>query len=187
MKIEIDLSLLKDTKLSADEYIYLHVIYKKAFNYLEQVQSLLDPNRSLIEEVLQKEGWLVTGKTLMDYKVTNKFLDLFVGSIDVMFEELLSLYPFKVETERGSRVLRAKDPSAHSNSKAKKKYAKIVKGKPHLHRTILLSLEKQLTAEKHNLGYMQNLETWINNHTWEKYEDININISKDNGRITRKL
>ena len=80
MKIEIDLSLLKDTKLSADEYIYLHVIYKKAFNYLEQVQSLLDPNRSLIEEVLQKEGWLVTGKTLMDYKVTNKFLDLFVLS-----------------------------------------------------------------------------------------------------------
>ena len=39
-----------------------------------------------------------------------------------------------------------------------------------------------------NLGYMQNLETWINNHTWEKYENLNENDGKTSTkRITRSL
>jgi hypothetical protein len=53
-------------------------------------------------------------------------------------------------------------------------------------------LDKQLKVEKHNLGYLQNLEVWINNHTWEKYEDLN-EQNTENGekgqrpRITRTL
>jgi len=35
---------------------------------------------------------------------------------------------------------------------------------------------------------MQNLETWINNHTWEKYENINENDKRTVAqRITRSL
>ena len=60
-------------------------------------------------------------------------------------------------------------------------------GRPHVHKYIIKCLQIQLQHEKGNLGYMQNLETWINNHTWEKYEDININTNTDDGRITRKL
>ena len=50
-------------------------------------------------------------------------------------------------------------------------------------------LDVQLTVEKNNLQYLQNLETWINNHTWEKYENITENDTKDNERprITRSL
>ena len=44
-----------------------------------------------------------------------------------------------------------------------------------------------LDVDKDNLGYLQNLETWLNNHTWEKYEDINENKSEDSQRITRQL
>ena len=48
----------------------------------------------------------------------------------------------------------------------------------------------QLEVEKDSLGYMQNLETWLNNHTWEKYEDINYDDTKsteETQRITRQL
>ena len=56
-----------------------------------------------------------------------------------------------------------------------------------MHKFIMRCLKTQLESEQHNLGYMQNFETWINNCTWEKYEDININDTKDDRRITRKL
>jgi hypothetical protein len=36
------------------------------------------------------------------------------------------------------------------------------------------------------LQYMQNIETWLNNYTWEKYEDIDED-GKSERRITRKL
>jgi len=48
-------------------------------------------------------------------------------------------------------------------------------------------LQLQLEHEKDNLGYLQNFETWINNHTWEKYEDMNINDINDDRRNTRQL
>ena len=51
-------------------------------------------------------------------------------------------------------------------------------------------LDNQLRIERDNLGYLQNLETWINNHTWEKYENLDENaIQKDSiqPRITRSL
>ena len=34
---------------------------------------------------------------------------------------------------------------------------------------------------------MQNFETWINNHTWEKYADINPIKNVGDGRQTRQL
>ena len=50
-------------------------------------------------------------------------------------------------------------------------------------------LNTQLKMEQDNLGFLQNLETWINNHTWEKYENLDENDTKDNTRprITRSL
>ena len=92
-----------------------------------------------------------------------------------------------MSTVRGERILRAKDPNAMSNKKAKMKYKKIVYNKPYLHKYIIKCLTTQLAHDQDNLGYMQNFETWINNHTWEKYEDININSTEDERRITRKL
>ena len=65
------------------------------------------------------------------------------------------------------------------------KYKRILEGKPHLHKYIMKCLDNQLTIMRTNLGFMQNLETWLNNHTWEKYEDIK--NDDDEQRITRHL
>lgn len=34
MKIELDFAILKETGMSADDYVYLYIIYRKGFNYL---------------------------------------------------------------------------------------------------------------------------------------------------------
>ena len=57
-----------------------------------------------------------------------------------------------------------------------------------MHDHIIKCLKIQLEVEKDSLGYMQNLETWLNNHTWEKYEDITYeDKSNETQRITRQL
>jgi hypothetical protein len=184
MKIEIDFELLTDTQLSPDEYLYLYIVYRKGFNYLAQLN--LKPDL----EKLQKENYIKLGQTSDLHTVTERFICLFSTDFDQMFAELISKYPMKVISPgRGVRILHAKDPNAKANEKNKKRYKKIVNNKPHKHRNIIHCLEKQLIVEKDNLGYFQNLETWINNHTWEKYENLDENDTKDNlkPRITRSL
>tara|TARA_R110002020_G_scaffold126458_2_gene284214 strand:- start:1573 stop:2109 length:537 start_codon:yes stop_codon:yes gene_type:complete len=178
MKIALDLSLLKTAGLTPDEFIILYIHYKKMFNHLNIYD---EQTLTMYLEILKTKGWIE------DQKVSDKFLNLFVSDFDSMFEELVNLYPHKVKTSRSLRVLRAKDASAASNNKARNKYKKVIGKSAHLHRYIISCLKKQLIVEKDNLAYMQNFETWINNHTWEKYEDVNLKNSEDDRRITRKL
>ena len=95
----------------------------------------------------------------------------------------------KVSTSRGIRILHAKDPDVKANEKAKKRYKRIVKNNLHIHKSIMKALSIQLSVDKHNLSYLQNLKTWLNNHTWEKYQDIDINdrTQSEATRITRRL
>ncbi len=185
MKIEIDLALIEEHRLSPDDFVFIYTIWRKAFGYIGSIPLRINAKR------LEIDGWIILNddRDHTKFIVTDKFLNLYRSDFDKMFEELVELYPFKVVSPgRGARVLRAKDPHAVSNRKAKMKYKKVVVNKPHVHKYIIKCLQTQLQHEKDNLGYMQNLETWINNHTWEKYEDINVNNTKDNGgRITRKL
>mgnify|MGYP003624607971 CR=1 FL=1 len=179
MKIEINLSLLQDIGLSPDDYTYLYIIYRKAFSYKMPLR---------VSPRLETDGWIVYKNDISEHVIQQQFRDLFVSNFDSMFAQLCNAYPFKVESPtRGVRVLHAKDPKSASNKKARNKYKKIVSNKPHLHKYIMKCLQLQLEHEKENLGYLQNFETWINNHTWEKYEDMNINDIKDDRRNTRKL
>ena len=68
--------------------------------------------------------------------------------------------------------------------KAKNRYRKITGEKLEKHKEIMRLLQVQLATD--DLEYMQKLDTWLNNHTWEQYIDINLE-KKDDGRITRSL
>jgi|TARA_Y100000310_G_scaffold344796_1_gene459580 hypothetical protein len=183
MKIEIDFELLESTKMSPDDFTYLYIIYRKGFNYLETLT--LKPNLT----TLQHNGYIKLGETPDQHIIRQEFIDLFSSNFDQMFAELIGTYPMKVNTKtRGVRILHAKDPDAKSNEKAKNRYKKIIGNKVYKHRHIMNCLDKQLSIERYNLAYMQNLETWINNHTWEKYENLDENDTKDTAtRITRAL
>jgi len=184
MKIELDLGLLQTVDMSPDDFVYLYLIHRRGFNYLTQLN--LKPNL----DALQEQGYVKLGEDPIDHKVRQKYLDLFLTDFDQMFAELTMTYPMKVTTDkRDVRILHAKDPTAKSNVKAKQKYKKIVDGKLYKHKLIITCLNNQLRMERDRLGYMQNLETWINNHTWEKYENLDEDDTKDGTgpRITRSL
>ena len=175
MKIEIDLELLEELDLRPNEYIALHCKHKG-----------IDISEKFNEHIpwgyLMKEGWLEEG-----WELSSKWLDLFASDYNDLFKELLDVYPAIVYLpNRSKRVLHAKDPAAYTNMKAKDRYRKITGEKVAVHKEIIRLLKVQLETDKDSLGYMQNLETWLNNHTWEKYVDINLEDDK-NGRITRSL
>ncbi len=183
MMLEIDFEVLKETKMSADDYIYLYIIYRKGFNYLNILN--LKPN---IDELIEN-GYLEAGDSAETQRVTQNFINLFVSNFDQMFTDLVNKYPWKVTSSRGVRVLHAIDPKAKSNDKARNRYRKIVNNKPVLHRHIMQCLDRQLLVNKEDLGFLQNLEVWINNYTWEKYENLNDYATENESkpRITRSL
>ena len=183
MNIELDLKLLEDTGLSADEYTALYLLYRRGYGYFDKLNLHFD------WIILKTKGYVeLSNDNILDYSVTDKFRDLFSSNFDNMFSDLISTYPMKVDTRTGVRILHAANPDAKSNLKAKNRYRKIVGKKAHIHQRIIMLLNKQLLIDRDNLAYLQNLETWINNHTWEKYEDIDYNDNtKQNQRITRSL
>tara|TARA_Y100000361_G_scaffold24570_1_gene19622 strand:+ start:1222 stop:1764 length:543 start_codon:yes stop_codon:yes gene_type:complete len=180
MEIQIDVNLLIDEGISADDFTALYILYRNGHDLV--IKMNLKPN--WID--LQEKGFVKLGASPKTHVVRQKFIDLFTSDFDKMFNELLIKYPMKVNTNRGVRILHAKDPSCNANLKAKKKYKRIVGNKLHVHSHIMKCLNKQLELERNNLGYMQNLETWLNNHTWEKYANIDESNDTDT-RITRKL
>lgn len=170
--MDLNIRLISENNLSPDEYVYLYIVYKNAQNLLDKVKLKYDPAD------LQLRGWV------NENTVTEKFLDLFVSDVDVMFAELISIYPNRVTTSSGNvRVLCAKNPDAASNKKAKKRYSKLVANKPHIHKYIIRCLNNQLKVQ--DIAYMQNIETWLNNYTWEKYENVEDGEKRE--RISRKL
>ena len=183
MKVEIDFDILEETKMSADDFIYLYIIYRKGFNYLQQLN--LKPN----VEQLQRNGYIKLGEAPENHMIKQNFIDLFVSDFDQMFAQLVSTYPMKVNSPgRGVRILHAKDPDAKANDKCRNRYKKIINNKPYKHKHIMKCLNTQLKMEQDNLGFLQNLETWINNHTWEKYENLDENDTRETTtRITRSL
>jgi|TARA_R110000744_G_scaffold68352_3_gene139065 hypothetical protein len=177
MEILIDTDILQENELSLDDYTWLYLTFKQELE-LRDILSL-SPNKYQ----LTVNGFLMT-----DDIITQKFPGFFLTDFDAMFTELCDLYPWKVRTAQGVRVLRAKDPKANSNKKAKKKYFAVTKGRTSIHTYIIECLKEQLQILGDNTSYMQNLETWLNNYTWEKYENINKDeTTTDNKRITRSL
>jgi hypothetical protein len=182
MIIEINTNILEEFGITADDFLYLYLLHAKSYDCLEQLT--LKPNT----EALQTKGLIKLGEELEDHIVRQTFLDMFQASFDQMWAELLSHFPLKVFNNGHLRVLRAKDANAKANAKARERYRKIVGEDLPKHQFIVKCLVNELELRKstNTLGYMQMLSTWVNNYTWEKYEDIETNSPNDT-RITRQL
>ena len=158
MEIQIDVDLLVEEGISADDFTALYIFYRSGHALVMKMN--LKPNWM----ELQNKGFVKLGASPLTHVVRQKFIDLFTSDFEKMFNELL----------------------LNSNLKAYKKYKKVVGTKLYTHKKIMRCLDTQLTIERDNLGYLQNLETWLNNHTWEKYTDIDESNDGEE-RITRKL
>lgn len=188
MQIEIDLVLLEELQISADEYIYLYLTWRKGQSILKRFNG----SNYVDREVLQEKGLLKMADDWEEDVIRQKFIDFFSGDFDRMWAELISKYPMKVLTTGGGyRVLHAADPDAKSNEKAKKRYHKVVGTKVARHREIMRLLDIQLKVDRGRLEFLQNLDTWINQHTWEKYIELGTDGNSEpvgeGTRITRRL
>tara|TARA_R100000654_G_scaffold49840_1_gene75991 strand:+ start:830 stop:1375 length:546 start_codon:yes stop_codon:yes gene_type:complete len=181
MQLQIDVNLLVENGISADDFLALYAIYRKGFKTLDKLK--LNPNW----DDLQSKGYVKLGDSVEKHIIRQEFIDLFSSDFDQMFAELISTYPMKVSTNRGYRILHAADPNCKSNEKAKAKYSRIVGTKKFVHDKIIKLLNVQLRVERGKLEYMQQLEVWLNNHTWEKYINMDENAGQSENRITRRL
>ena len=181
MQLQIDVNLLVENGISADDFLALYAIYRKGFKTLDKLK--LNPNW----DELQSKGYVKLGDSVEKHIIRQEFIDLFSSDFDQMFAELISTYPMKVSTNRGYRILHAADPNCKSNEKAKAKYSRIVGTKKFVHDKIIKLLKVQLRVERGKLEYMQQLEVWLNNHTWEKYINMDENAGQSENRITRRL
>ena len=181
MQVQIDVNLLVENGISADDFLALYAIYRKGFKTLDKLK--LNPNW----DDLQSKGYIKLGDSVEKHIIRQEFIDLFSSDFDQMFAELISTYPMKVSTNRGYRILHAADPNCKSNEKAKAKYSRIVGTKKFVHDKIIKLLKVQLRVERGKLEYMQQLEVWLNNHTWEKYINMDENAGQSENRITRRL
>jgi hypothetical protein len=68
----------------------------------------------------------------------------------------------------GYRILRAKDPNSQSAEKIKEKYLRIIK-KQGKHKQIMEGLDGYLKENRSKLQYLQGVEVFLNQATWEKY------------------
>ena len=181
MQVQIDVNLLVENGISADDFLALYAIYRKGFKTLDKLK--LNPNW----DDLQSKGYIKLGDSVEKHIIRQDIIDLYSSDFDQMFAELISTYPMKVSTNRGYRILHAADPNCKSNQKAKAKYSRIVGTKKFVHEKIIKLLKVQLRVERGKLEYMQQLEVWLNNHTWEKYINMDENAGQSENRITRRL
>lgn len=184
MVIEINTEVLKKFGISADDFVYLYLLHATSYDLVSELE--LNPNT----ETLQTKGLIKLGEEPQDHVVRQKFLDLFQVPFDQMWSELLSHFPLRVYNRGDMRVLRAKDANAKANAKAKRAYEKFIGEDSTKHKRVIKCLINELELRKstNSLGYMQMLQTWVNNHTWDQYEDISTDEpTQSSGRITRKL
>lgn len=188
MSVIIDLSWLKQKKLTPAEFIILKYLNDQNYDILkesifseEAIISIEDFNS------LEKKGYIkLCGDKLELNKISfrQSARDLFdKGSLNSKFAELYSKYPKKVPDGRGGyRILRAGNTDSADAKQAKEKFMKICKADPTIADQMIKGLDKQLDLSRGSLQYLQQFNVWINQSTWQKYLDVEEESSEDSHR-----
>ena len=75
MQIEIDIDLLIQNDISADDYLALYALYRKGYKTLDVLN--INPNW----EKLQEKCFVKLGSTVNEHVVRQEFIDLFSSKL----------------------------------------------------------------------------------------------------------
>ncbi len=169
MVIEVNIESCLNYEITASQYVFLNLLWQKKNNTVAAVLKN-DPSLNKSIEDLKSRGYIlgVSGGFIIERKKCN---ELFGTSDDDDFWEFYSTFPLKVGSGGSTRPLRAQDPKSKNATEARSKYKARVKSKA-AHRHVMACLKAEIEQKRQagNLGYMQNILTWLNQSTWQLSE-----------------
>lgn len=171
MITHISIEKLVDNKINPYQFMFLHAVYYKDFNYI--LQMLTKKQVSEVRDSLLNTKYILSDdsvtppNTIISKVEVERLLDIHVELVD--FDEWYHVYPIKV----GTRVLRATSSKALLYKKHKEKYLKKIKTKDQ-HSQAIRATEAFVASQKaaNKLQFLPNIETVLNNATWENWEAL---------------
>lgn len=172
MKIELTIEKMVEKQLLPNQVILLLLMYNQKF---DEIKSLF----GIKEAIIIRDSLIGTPYILNTTGSNIKFMETLISrenvadllgiktDANINFWEFYNCYPVKV----GSRVLRASGPTSQLALKHEKKYLMRVKtNEGHLKAIASISayVAKQKSSGK--LEFLQNMETVLNNSSWEQWE-----------------
>ena len=191
MIVEVDINTLMYNKLSANQYIFCYLLYRKAYDTLNAYLTAYgftnfeQEIEQLIQIGLLSRFEYANRLDIKGYTVTNNCLNILNGTNIDLFDEFLAEYPNKVLRKEGNV-----DFLKTNIAKCRAKYKGIVKGKHHVHEHILDCLRYELNVKQasDSMKYMKKLPNWLEAEEWKTYEDAlkeGNNITQNKGYGTK--
>lgn len=172
MEFNCNLDDLEAMGLTFTEYLILVGLY----NSVKYKNIII--NEKVYDKLVEKD--YIVKKD--DYwELTDRGFDFFAPKSS-LFDTFIQTFPTRVvdPVSGAVRVLSPVSASTIQGKKLHKKWDLLTKGNETLQKHIIECLEAELHLRKNtgNLQYMRNIETWLNNGTWEDYAYA---IKKDKG------
>ena len=166
MKVSIDTEYLSKKGLSPNQWVFLMTPVEERDNSLITPEELQDLS---LKDYLEYDG---------EYKVTNKFTEEHIGEVN--FKDVFNLFPQVVFRRR----LRPGRASGALYEKLKNAYLDKVRTKAE-HERVLKCLQTEIEERESSDGllYMQMLSTWINQESWDMYDDVIINNKSTKSKL----
>lgn len=179
--MQIDLQYLIDKNITPDFYVLLRLLKEKRYEELRVFNISIISLQDLVNNLVLNGYIIDIGNPIMfdatKLLLTKKSQDLFKTKDN--FETLFNSYPLKVNNGRGGyRVLRPSVTDSEVYKNCKLKYNLYIKGRPDLPDKIYQALLVQLEVERDSLQYLQQFQVWINQKSFEKYFDYELNDIK---------
>lgn len=171
-KIEVDIKLLKDNSLGADDYCYL--FFK--FHQLDATLFFM----YIDTERLEEEGWIKFSEG--SYVIRNKAVKLF-EEVDIpltpekMWEKFISIYPRRSGERRLHDKVEQNRVKFISYCVKKGEFSKIIKGLENE-----MELRRRAGVKREFFPDWKLMSSWINSKHWQAYVE-DIEEEKDNTRV----
>jgi hypothetical protein len=164
--VTIDILALGQMKLNINEYLTLLKFQHDA----EQKSFPFEPDYRYFPRLLE-DGFLKKNED-NTYSLGEAGLRVFKGND--MFEEFYGIFPHKVETGLGFRPVSTTDVNSISAKVTRGIWERVIKNKPYLQQKIIDGLKRELAHRKADgsMAYLHNIDTWLRQATWEKWDDI---------------
>ena len=162
MKIVIDTDITDNLGLTIIEYVYLHALANGLPYELDFV-------------TMMELGYMNR-----DFEITNEGIDVIrpkVSDAMMLFVKTYDAYPHKV----GTRVLKAKSIDSADGKHCLSKFNHYLRKDSNVAERMYkgLIVEMKLRKKGNSENFFQDIRTWFNQMTWDKYADLDVEINTD--------